>query len=710
MKKKTIFVLTGVLAPVLVLLFQNATTYPQHRIVGRIDYVRSLPDGNVAIGGWSCDYGKSESINVHVYVGGAAGTGVKIKTVLASLPSEPAVGNACGDSANAPHRFKYVMPYELLKQYAGQLIYVHGISITGGRNLLLSESGKYAVPQPQKFVLGFIDGIVQNPQKDGYLIRGWACQKETNQSVAVHVYFGHPSGQGVVAKAGIADQVSSAAVGEQCATTLGRHTFSIPLSAREYRRYAGQKLFVYGISLIPGGYNNALARSGIHSPQEVSFTEVACDQWNGVVDKNIRLAPGCAYKGQIFFNTPDVTLDCNGGSVTPLDPETIADGTIGQGFSLLSAKKACEEAPLANDGSKQYFIDPRIDGTVIKNCSISQFRFGLYFKRQVWIKSKVSGKCTSLGEFPTSDSRSGSVADLDAYLGGRSKRYDFHPSSITLRNVHISAAKENGLYVNEYAKDWLVEDSSFNLNPKGVYLERESIGTRIFNSEIKNNRVVGIAVDASAKNIFERNIFDNNGSAGISLYRNCGEKAGVPRYAHSNNNVIQRNVIKNHVGRKDLITLTTKFIESEAQKFGVGVWVASRQGMTPESILAAYPGATKVCLDEPVQTTSGEVYRDYASANVIRDNTMADNLFANVLVEDDNNIVMNNNFSTPKQTAAYADVVVGSVFRQSDAEKGPVSGNKILGNKSTSLTVNGSYLSLFGSSKDNNLFENNVNP
>lgn len=710
MKKKTIFALTGVLAPVLVLLFQNATTYPQHRITGRIDYVQSLPDGTVAIGGWACDFGKSESIDVHVYIGGAAGTGTAIKSVKASLSSETAVGNACSDSTNAPHRFKYIMPYESLKQYAGQMIYVHGISITGNQNLLLSESGKYAVPKPRKFVLGFIDGIVQNPQKNGYLIRGWACQKETNQSVAVHLYFGRPSGQGVVAKAGMADQVSSAAVGEQCATTLGRHAFSIPLSMREYRRYAGQKLFVYGISLSPDGYNNALARSGIHSPEEVSFTEVACDQWNGVVDKNIRLTAGCTYKGQVLFSTSDVTLDCNGGSIVPAEPETIAAGTIGQGLSLLSAKKACDDAPLAVDGSKQYFIDPRIDGSVIKNCSISQFRFGLYFRRQVWIKSKTTGKCTSLGEFPVNDARAGSVADLDAYLGGRSKRYDFHPSTITVRNVHISAAKENGLYVNEYAKDWLVEDSSFNSNPKGVYLERESIGTRIFNSEIKNNRVVGIAVDASAKNIIERNVIDNNGSAGISLYRNCGEKAGVPRYAHSNNNVIQRNLIKNQVGRKDLITLTTKFIEKEAQKFGVGVWVASRQGMTPESILAAYPDATKVCLDDPVQTASGEVYRDYASANIIRNNTMADNLFANILIEDDNNIVMNNNFSTPKQVAAYADVVVGSVFRQSDAEKGPVQNNKITGNKSTSLTISGNYLSLFGSSKENNIFENNVSP
>ncbi len=661
-------------------LFQNFTSAPgTHKVIGRIDSVSSAADGSTVISGWTCDSGKSNSINAHLYIGGAAGAGgVYVKSITAALRSEPAVGKACNDVTNSPHRFKFEMPYEFSEKYAGQKIYVHGISVSGGRNLFIGRSGEFVVPKPHSQIVGFIDGIILNPQKNGYLIRGWACQAGAEQSVSVHAYFGLPAGQGVVAKMAIADLASTSAIAEKCQTTLKKHTFSIPLSLREYNRYAGQKLYVYGISTLAGGANRQLARSGLHAPNEPSFDEVSCENWDGVVDRNIRLAAGCAFKGQVLFKGPDHTLDCNNASISNND--TVVSGTIGQGIGLYPAKSACESAAIATDVAYQYFEDPRVDGSVVKNCNVSGFKFGVYFRRQVWIKSKVSGSCVLLGEFNSADSRKGTFIDVDFYLGGRNKRSAFNPSFITLRNVNVSNSKTDGIFVNEYATNWLIEQSSAIGNSVGLYLERESVGTKIYNSVIKDNRHVGIAIDASAKNMIDRNVIDHNGYAGISLYKNCGEANGVPRYLHANHNVIKRNSIKNHSSGFGLTTLTTNYLKSsDINRAGVGIWIASRQSMTSESILKAYPNATKACVDSPVMVSGSEVYKDYSAHNIIQQNDMSDNRLANIIVEDDNNSIQNNKFFTTGSISTYADVILG-----------PVNGSIISENISTSQNIKGS--------------------
>ncbi|WP_223276868.1 RHS repeat domain-containing protein [Stenotrophomonas maltophilia] len=114
---------------------------PPSKVIGNIDGVTS--DGQIR--GWACSTGIDSSIDIHVYTGGAAGSGGTIfLTGKADLASEPAVATSCKAGGN--HRFSFPMSNEQRRQRAGQPIYVHGISPVGQPNNTIGGSGAFVVP------------------------------------------------------------------------------------------------------------------------------------------------------------------------------------------------------------------------------------------------------------------------------------------------------------------------------------------------------------------------------------------------------------------------------------------------------------------------------------------------------------------------------------------------------------------------------------
>lgn len=112
------------------------------QIKGNID---GFTVDDAEIRGWACATTRDESITVHLYVGGPAGSGVGIGAYIANEPSEAAVATSC--SAGGSHyRFSIPINENTKKLYAGRIIYIHGISPDGGSNLLINGSGSYAVP------------------------------------------------------------------------------------------------------------------------------------------------------------------------------------------------------------------------------------------------------------------------------------------------------------------------------------------------------------------------------------------------------------------------------------------------------------------------------------------------------------------------------------------------------------------------------------
>jgi RHS repeat-associated protein len=110
-------------------------------VLGNVDGVSS---GGI-ITGWSCSSYLSQSIPVHLYFGGPAGSGTFIGSYQADQSSEPAMASACGVGSGS-YRYRIALSDTQRIQYGGKTIYIHGISPVGGSNNLLGGSGNFAVP------------------------------------------------------------------------------------------------------------------------------------------------------------------------------------------------------------------------------------------------------------------------------------------------------------------------------------------------------------------------------------------------------------------------------------------------------------------------------------------------------------------------------------------------------------------------------------
>jgi RHS repeat-associated protein len=120
-----------------------AITVHASTIMGSID---GIANGNIE--GWACSTRISQPISVHIYAGGAYGTGVGIGIATANVASEPAVGAACLSGGTA-HRFRIPISQQWITQHGGKAIYVHGISPVGASNLTINGSGGHHIPQNQ---------------------------------------------------------------------------------------------------------------------------------------------------------------------------------------------------------------------------------------------------------------------------------------------------------------------------------------------------------------------------------------------------------------------------------------------------------------------------------------------------------------------------------------------------------------------------------
>lgn len=130
---------------VLFFLYNNFTAFGRNvALIGYIDRVLNEPSG-VLIEGWACVKGLNSPIEIRIFAGGQAGIGVFLKSHLTHLPSSDTIHVNCQTAIGTPHRFRVQIPVEILKDHLGKLIFIHGIN-PKGNNLLISNSGKFAVP------------------------------------------------------------------------------------------------------------------------------------------------------------------------------------------------------------------------------------------------------------------------------------------------------------------------------------------------------------------------------------------------------------------------------------------------------------------------------------------------------------------------------------------------------------------------------------
>lgn len=249
-------------------------------VKGTIDGPSGTIGSSYSINGWACQTGFTQSIRIHVYLGGRAGQGQFFRNILANRGSELAVANACQSTGTA-YRFRIPISEAEASQHGGKAVFVHGISVAGTGNLLINRSGQFTIPTvasptkpptnpptprptPSPTGAGVVKGTIDGPSGtigSSYSINGWACQTGFAQSIRIHVYLGGPAGQGQIFKNILANQGSEPAVANACESTGNKYRFTIPVSEAEAQLHGGKAVYVHGIS-IAGTSNLLITRSG----------------------------------------------------------------------------------------------------------------------------------------------------------------------------------------------------------------------------------------------------------------------------------------------------------------------------------------------------------------------------------------------------------------------------------------------------------------
>ena len=267
------------------------------------------------------------------------------------------------------------------------------------------------------------------------------------------------------------------------------------------------------------------------------------------ISGKVVLPENCSYRRQIMITTSHTTLDCRNSTF------------IGTGREKIGLIIDSKGKPLSD--------------ITVKNCNFTKF--------------DSSGVRVTWSE---ADIRKGD---------DHARIYERTPTGIVLDNINVKDSGRVGIYIDDYVTDTTIRNSNITgSGGVGIYLEHSSQRIKLLNNKIVGNGFLkggksqreGVAVDSSANNLIQGNLFKGNGAGGIFLYKNCGEHIStgkqVLRWQHSDHNLIKNNV----------------FIDET-----VGVWLASRQGRD----------LTNWDCGDPPMNSRGQ-YADYANDNQLKDN------------------------------------------------------------------------------------------
>lgn len=150
--------------------------------LGSLDVVRAVNPDSFSVRGWALDPDTAASINVHVYVDGRA-----VRSVRADAP-RPDVGRIYG--LGDDHGFSATIGMN-----AGQHeVCVYAIDSSGGANPRIGCSTITIVNQ---MPIGNLDAAQGGDGR--FRVRGWALDKDTTESITVHVFVDGRSVRSVLA-------------------------------------------------------------------------------------------------------------------------------------------------------------------------------------------------------------------------------------------------------------------------------------------------------------------------------------------------------------------------------------------------------------------------------------------------------------------------------------------------------------------------------
>lgn len=232
--------------------FGECTVYynPDYNLDGCIDSAEG-GKGSVTVSGWALDKDNDSSIDVHVYIGGEAGSGAPVYGIRADKERKD-IGEIFGKGDY--HGFSSTIPTDRTGQ---QTLYFYAIDPSGVGSKLLGS--KTVTIQEDKSPIGVIDNAIG--ETDSVTVSGWAYDADdTSKPVWIHIYAGGPAGSGTFVGNILADKEHGGLKNEECGVYHGYlETISTNLTGT-------QTLYFYAIGL-NGGNNGDLGSKTVNIKQ-----------------------------------------------------------------------------------------------------------------------------------------------------------------------------------------------------------------------------------------------------------------------------------------------------------------------------------------------------------------------------------------------------------------------------------------------------------
>jgi nitrous oxidase accessory protein NosD len=350
---------------------------------------------------------------------------------------------------------------------------------------------------------------------------------------------------------------------------------------------------------------------------------IDCSQADDRVEITVssHLDPSCVWTRGVRITASDVVLDCQGARLYGPDRQRGVEIT----------------AP----------TDTALSNITVRNCEIEGFLNNVRIIREGF---------RDLAEGVEYEHAFSNIVIEDSTLlnsRGVGVFVDGYVTGVTLRRLHVEGSGSSGIYLEHGSKDTLVEDCDVignGFGENGPFWQLFEVGA-LDNLWYFGSGREGLSIDGARFSTIRNNRFSGNSYGAIFLYKNCGEYVTLrpARWWHrrygADGNVIEHNTITGGTN---------------------GVWVAARMA---ENILPME------CSDPQYQAGYA---LDYADNNIVRDNVF-ENVTYGVRVEDDDNQILDNQFSGD---GAQQAVLIGTPYRTATLGQ-PVTGTVVTGNTAT---------------------------
>lgn len=330
------------------------------------------------------------------------------------------------------------------------------------------------------------------------------------------------------------------------------------------------------------------------------------------------LDPSCVWTRGVRITASNVVLDCQGAHLYGPDRQRAVEIT----------------AP----------VDTALSNITVRNCHMEGFLNNVRIIREGFRELAEGVEYeNAFSNIVIEDSTSLNSRGVGIFVDG-------YVTGVTLRRLHVEGSGSSGIYLEHGSKDTLVEDCDIVNNGFGEngphWQVFDTLG--LDNLWYWGTGREGLSIDGARNSTVRNNRFSGNSYGAIFLYKNCGEyvTARPERWWHrrygADGNLIENNTMTGGTN---------------------GIWVAARMA---ENI------APMQCSDPQYQ--SGYAL-DYADDNIIRNNVFQ-NVVYGVRVEDDDNQILNNQFTGD---GAQQAVLIGTPVRTSALGQ-PVTGTTVTGN------------------------------